>query len=80
MHEVVTMTSLRGQDLLRALRALRKGDFSVRLPVDHAKRIHAAKNFLVAVEGPDELVAWFMQLLNMILTAGTRFGTPLPEA
>ena len=34
MHEVVTMSNLRGQDLLKALRALRKGDFSVRLPVD----------------------------------------------
>jgi methyl-accepting chemotaxis protein len=36
MHEVVTMTNLRGQDLLRALRALRKGDFSVRLTADHS--------------------------------------------
>ena len=35
MHEVVTMSNLRGQDLLKALRALRKGDFSVRLPVDN---------------------------------------------
>ena len=51
----------------------------MRLPVDHTARIHAAKNFLVAVEGPDELVSWFMQLLNMILTAGTEFGTPMPD-
>ncbi|OGA46736.1 MAG: pyrogallol hydroxytransferase large subunit [Betaproteobacteria bacterium RIFCSPLOWO2_12_FULL_62_13] len=49
------------------------------LPVNHAARIHAAKNFLVAVEGPDELVSWFMQLLNMILTAGTEFGTRMPD-
>ena len=49
------------------------------LPVNHAARVHAAKNFLVAVEGPDELVSWFMQLLNMILTAGTEFGTRMPD-
>ena len=49
------------------------------LPVNHAARVHAAKNFLVAVEGPDETVSWFMQLLNMILTAGTEFGTPMPD-
>ena len=30
------------------------------LPVNHAARVHAAKNLLVAVEGPDELVSWFM--------------------
>jgi methyl-accepting chemotaxis protein len=35
MHEIVTTTNLRGQDLLRALRALRKGDFSVRLSCDY---------------------------------------------
>ncbi|MDH3314599.1 MAG: molybdopterin-dependent oxidoreductase [Gammaproteobacteria bacterium] len=49
------------------------------LPVNHAERIHAAKNFLVAVEGPDELVSWFMQLLGMILTAGLEFGTRMPD-
>src|SRR6266508_2723975 len=42
----------------------------MRIPADHAERIHAAKNFRVEVEGPDELVAWFMQLLNMILKIG----------
>ncbi len=49
------------------------------LPVDHAARIHAAKNFRVAVEGPEELVAWFMQLLNLILTAGVEFGTRMAD-
>ncbi|OGA49749.1 MAG: pyrogallol hydroxytransferase large subunit [Betaproteobacteria bacterium RIFCSPLOWO2_12_FULL_62_58] len=49
------------------------------LPVNHAARIHAAKNFLVAVEGPDELVSWFMQLLNMILTAGIEFGARMAD-
>ncbi len=49
------------------------------LPVNHAARIHAAKNFKVAVEGPEELVAWFMQLLNLILTVGIEFGTRMPD-
>ncbi|MBI2959539.1 MAG: pyrogallol hydroxytransferase large subunit, partial [Betaproteobacteria bacterium] len=38
----------------------------LKLPADHAEIIHAAKNFRVEVEGPDDLVSWFMQLLNMI--------------
>ncbi|MBI4206156.1 MAG: molybdopterin-dependent oxidoreductase [Betaproteobacteria bacterium] len=51
----------------------------LRLPVNHAERIHAAKNFRVAVEGPDELIAWFLQLLNMILSAGLEFGARMPD-
>ena len=49
------------------------------LPVNSAERIHAAKNFRVVVEGPDELMSWFMQLLGMILTSGTESGTRMPD-
>ena len=32
---------------------------------DHAEIIHAAKNFRVMILGPDDLVVWFMQLMNL---------------
>jgi molybdopterin guanine dinucleotide-containing S/N-oxide reductase-like protein len=39
----------------------------------------AAKTFRVVVEGRDELAVWFMQLMNMIPTAGLEFGTSMPD-
>lgn len=41
-----------------------------------AEIVHAAKNFKVMVEGRDELIVWFMTLLNRVQTAGQRWGTP----
>ena len=46
---------------------------------NHAEIIHAAKNFRVMVLGPDELVVWFMQLMNLTQTAGLQMGTPMPD-
>ncbi|MBI2960357.1 MAG: molybdopterin-dependent oxidoreductase, partial [Betaproteobacteria bacterium] len=51
----------------------------LKLPADHAEIIHAAKNFRVEVEGPDDLVSWFMQLLNMIPRAGLEYGTRMAD-
>ena len=48
-------------------------------PVDQAEVVHAAKTFRVVVDGPDPLVVWFMQLLNMIQTAGLRTGRRLRD-
>lgn len=42
---------------------------------DMGEVVHAAKNFKVQVHGPDNLVVWFMQLLNMSQSAGIQFGT-----
>ena len=47
--------------------------------VKQADIIHAAKNFRVMVLGPDELVVWFMQLMNLTQTAGLQVGTPMPD-
>jgi Molybdopterin oxidoreductase len=47
-------------------------------PVDQAESIHAAKNFLVQIEGSDETASWFMQLVNMMATARTEYGMKLP--
>lgn len=46
---------------------------------DHAEIIHAAKNFRVMILGPDDLVVWFMQLMNLTQTAGLQMGTTMPD-
>jgi molybdopterin guanine dinucleotide-containing S/N-oxide reductase-like protein len=48
-------------------------------PLDTRDSVHAAKNFLVTVEGPDELVSWFMKLAAMLPQAGLRHGIPLKD-
>lgn len=46
---------------------------------DMREIVHAAKSFKVAVEGPDELAVWFMQLMNRIQMTRCKFGTPMPD-
>ena len=48
-------------------------------PPDQSEIVLAAKTFRVVVEGKDELAVWFMQLMNMINTAGLEFGTSMPD-
>lgn len=48
-------------------------------PRDQGEIIHAAKNFKMVTTGPDELVVWFTQTLNMSQTAGLAMGTPMPD-
>lgn len=47
--------------------------------VSQAEVIHAAKNFRVVMMGKDELVVWFMQLLNLTQSGGWEFGTKMPD-
>ncbi len=48
-------------------------------PVRQADVVHAAKTFKVVVDGRDELVVWFMQMLNMIQTAGLQAGRKMAD-
>ena len=41
--------------------------------------VHNAKNFKMSTTGPDELVVWLAQTLNMSETAGLPMGTPMPD-
>lgn len=43
---------------------------------DFGKIVHAAKNFLVELEGEDEKIVWVMQLLAAMGHAGAQFGVP----
>lgn len=46
---------------------------------DQGDIIHAAKNFKVITKGPDSLVVWFMQTLNLSQTVGVSMGTPMAD-
>ncbi|MFP4349693.1 MAG: molybdopterin-dependent oxidoreductase, partial [Desulfococcaceae bacterium] len=48
-------------------------------PNDQMKQIHAMKNFLVEVEGPDAEVIWLMRTLNMLqkIPFHPAYGVPL---
>jgi molybdopterin guanine dinucleotide-containing S/N-oxide reductase-like protein len=37
--------------------------------------LHAVKNFQIEVQGPDELSVWLSETLNMLLMAGSKYGT-----
>ncbi len=39
--------------------------------------LHAAKNFQLEVQGPDELAVWFSETLNMLLTVGAGYGVDM---
>ncbi|APR04322.1 molybdopterin-dependent oxidoreductase [Thauera chlorobenzoica] len=47
------------------------------LNVDQVERVEAIKNFQLKADGPDELVVWFTQTMNMIPTLGWEYGTAL---
>lgn len=47
------------------------------LHVDEIERVEAIKGFQLQADGPDELVVWFTQTLNMIPMLEWEFGTDL---
>jgi molybdopterin guanine dinucleotide-containing S/N-oxide reductase-like protein len=48
-------------------------------PENNAESVHAAKNFLVHVEGDDECASWFMQTVNAMGSLGLAFGTQMRD-
>ena len=48
-------------------------------PIDPLEQINAQKDFLLSLEGPDELTSWFTQTIMMSQSAGWKFGTKLAD-
>src|SRR3954463_2898391 len=48
-------------------------------PQRQSEILHAAKQFRVQILGRDELVVWFMLLVNLTQSAGLQFGTRMPD-
>ncbi len=46
-------------------------------PFDNLERIHAAKNFQVVLEGPDDLAVWFLRTMGELETIRWKPGTDM---
>ena len=46
-------------------------------PIDQLQQINALKDFIVGLEGPDELTNWFTQTVMMTQTLGHEYGTDM---
>lgn len=51
----------------------------LRPDADIAFKIHAAKNFLMEVEGPDPLANWALKLLQRVMYEGFKYGENLKD-
>ena len=66
-------------DVAMVFRDLRTALLFLKPPIDRAEIVHAAKQFRALVIGPDELVVWFMQLMNRIETCKNEYGTRMTD-
>ena len=48
-------------------------------PINWLRQINAQKDFVLSVDGPEDLTNWFAQTVMMAQTAGLKFGTPMPD-
>jgi molybdopterin guanine dinucleotide-containing S/N-oxide reductase-like protein len=48
-------------------------------PINWLNQINAQKDFVLAVDGPEDLTNWFAQILMGMQTAHWQFGTPMPD-
>ena len=48
-------------------------------PINWLAQINAQKDFVLGIDGPEDLTNWFAQTLMLSQTAGWKFGTPMPD-
>src|SRR5487761_1999395 len=48
-------------------------------PINWLNQINAQKDFVLGVDGPEDLTNWFAQTLMKMQTAHWKFGTPMPD-
>jgi trimethylamine-N-oxide reductase (cytochrome c) len=48
-------------------------------PINWLNQINAQKDFVLGIEGSEDLTNWFAQTLMMMQTAHWHFGTPMPD-
>src|SRR5262245_12065302 len=62
--------------------AFKNADAGARLlmpPINWLNQINAQKDFVLTVEGDEDLTNWFAQTVMMAQTAGLKFGTAMPD-
>ncbi len=58
----------------------KNADIAARLmmpPIDQLEQINAQKDFVMELEGPDELTSWFTQTIMLTQTIGWKYGTEI---
>src|SRR4029079_10702551 len=48
-------------------------------PINWLKQINAQKDFVLGVEGPEDLTNWFAQTIMMSQSAGLKYGTRMDD-
>ena len=48
-------------------------------PINWLRQINAQKDFVLTVDGPEDLTNWFAQTVMMSQSAGLKIGTPMPD-
>ncbi|HEY7460166.1 MAG TPA: molybdopterin-dependent oxidoreductase [Xanthobacteraceae bacterium] len=48
-------------------------------PINWLEQINAQKDFVLSVEGSEDLTNWFAQTVMLSQTAGWQYGTPMPD-
>ena len=48
-------------------------------PINWLQQINAQKDFVLTVDGPEDLTNWFAQTVMMSQSAGLKFGTRMPD-
>ena len=48
-------------------------------PINWLRQINAQKDFVLGVDGPEDLTNWFAQTVMMSQSAGLKMGTPMPD-
>src|SRR5690348_649461 len=48
-------------------------------PINWLRQINAQKDFVLTVDGPEDLTNWFAQTVMMSQSVGMKIGTPMPD-
>src|SRR5215813_12954856 len=78
--EVSSGAGLRADaDVTLAFKTARIGANLLMPPINWLDQINAQKEFNLTVDGEDALVNWFAQTVMASMSAGWKFGTPMPD-
>jgi trimethylamine-N-oxide reductase (cytochrome c) len=77
------LTSRAGQhekpDITLSFKTAAHGASLLAPPINWLDQINAIKDFILSVDGPEDLTNWWAQTLMMSQTVGWKFGIPMPD-
>ena len=66
-------------DITLAFKSAAHGAALLTPPINWLNQINAIKDFILSVDGPEDLTNWWAQTLMMSQTVGWKFGLRLPD-